>query len=60
MPCTLGLAATVGAMSFVNKDVPDFDVVAGIPAVRRSSRGREVLDAEKKLKEEESRISGAE
>jgi acetyltransferase-like isoleucine patch superfamily enzyme len=60
MPCTLGLAATVGAMSFVNKDVPDFDVVAGIPAVRRSSRGREVLDAEKRLKEEESRISGAE
>ncbi len=49
--------ATVGALSFVNRDVPDFDVVAGIPAVRRSSRSREILDSEKQLREEESRIT---
>ena len=60
MPCRIGLAATVGALSFVNKDVPDFEVVAGIPAVRRSSRGREILDAEKRLREEESQSAGSE
>lgn len=58
MPCTLGLGATVGALSFVNKDVPDFEVVAGIPAIRRSSRSREVLDSEKRLREEESKMTG--
>jgi galactoside O-acetyltransferase len=57
MPCTIGVAATVGALSFVNRNVPDFDVVAGIPAVRRSSRSREILDSEKQLREEESRIT---
>lgn len=58
MPCTLGLGATVGALSFVNKDVPDFEVVAGVPATRRSSRSREVLDSEKRLREEESKMPG--
>ena len=60
MPCRIGVAATVGALSFVNKDVPDFEVVAGIPATRRSSRGREILDSEKRLREEESRSAGSE
>jgi galactoside O-acetyltransferase len=60
MPCRVGVAATVGALSFVNRDVPDFEVVAGIPAVRRSSRGREVLDSEKRLREEESRAASSE
>jgi acetyltransferase-like isoleucine patch superfamily enzyme len=59
MPCRVGVAATVGALSFVNRDVPDFEVVAGIPALRRSSRGREVLDSEKRLREEESGVSDA-
>jgi serine acetyltransferase len=57
MPCRIGLGATVGALSFVKEDVPDFEVVAGIPAVRRSSRSRGILDSEKQLREEESRIS---
>lgn len=60
MPCRIGVAATVGALSFVNKDVPDFEVVAGIPAIRRSSRSREVLEAEKQLREEQSRSAGPE
>jgi acetyltransferase-like isoleucine patch superfamily enzyme len=55
MPCRIGLGATVGALSLVKKDVPDFEVVAGIPAVRRSSRSREFLDSEKQLREEESK-----
>ncbi len=59
MPCRVGVAATVGALSFVNRDVPDFEVVAGIPASSRSSRGREVLDSEKRLREEESGVSGS-
>jgi dTDP-4-amino-4,6-dideoxy-D-glucose acyltransferase len=57
MPCTLGVAASVGALSFVNKDVADFDIVAGIPAVRRSSRSRKILDLERQLREEESKNS---
>ena len=57
MPCRIGLGATVGALSFVKEDVPDFEVVAGIPAVRRSSRSRGILDSEKELREEESRIT---
>jgi len=60
MPCRVGVAATVGALSFVNRDVPDFEVVAGIPALRRSSRGREILDSEKRLREEETRAAGSE
>jgi acetyltransferase-like isoleucine patch superfamily enzyme len=59
MPCTLGLGATVGALSFVNNDVPEFEVVAGIPATRRSFRSREVLDSEKRLREEESNMTDA-
>jgi acetyltransferase-like isoleucine patch superfamily enzyme len=57
MPCRIGLGATVGALSLVKKDVPEFEVVAGIPAVRRSSRSRGILDSEKQLREEESRIT---
>ena len=52
MPCTLGVAASVGALSFVNKDVPDFDIVAGVPAVKVSSRRHKILDLEKQLREE--------
>lgn len=57
MPCTLGVAASVGALSFVNKDVADFDIVAGIPAVRRASRSRRILDFENELRQEESKIN---
>jgi acetyltransferase-like isoleucine patch superfamily enzyme len=57
MPCRIGLGATVGALSFVKEDVPDFEVVAGIPAVRRSSRSRGILESEEQLREEESRIT---
>ncbi len=57
MPCTLGVAASVGALSFVNKNVADFDIVAGIPAVTRSSRSRKILDLERQLREEESKSS---
>jgi acetyltransferase-like isoleucine patch superfamily enzyme len=55
MPCTLGVAASVGALSFVNKDVAEFDIVAGIPAVRRASRPRTILDFEQELREVESK-----
>ena len=52
MPCTLGVGASVGALSFVNKNVADFDVVKGSPAVKVTSRGRMILDLEKRLREE--------
>ncbi|MGC1106976.1 MAG: hypothetical protein WA876_10585 [Candidatus Acidiferrales bacterium] len=52
MHCTLGVAVSVGALSFVNKDVPDFDIVVGVPAVKVSTRSRKILDLEKQLREE--------
>jgi dTDP-4-amino-4,6-dideoxy-D-glucose acyltransferase len=52
MPCTLGVAASVAALSFVNKNVADFDVVQGSPAVKVTSRRRRILDLEKQLREE--------
>jgi acetyltransferase-like isoleucine patch superfamily enzyme len=57
MPSTLGVATSVGALSFVNKDVADFEIVAGIPAVRRGTRSVRILDFEKELREEESRTA---
>ena len=60
MPSRIGAGATVGALSLVKKDVPEFEVVAGIPAVRRSSRSREILDSERQLREEESKAAGSE
>jgi galactoside O-acetyltransferase len=53
MPCILGVGASVAALSFVNKSVPDFDIVKGCPAVRVASRRRMLLDLEKRLRAEE-------
>jgi acetyltransferase-like isoleucine patch superfamily enzyme len=52
MPCTLGVAASVAALSFVCRNVADFDVVKGSPAVKVASRPRRILDLEKQLREE--------
>jgi dTDP-4-amino-4,6-dideoxy-D-glucose acyltransferase len=51
---TLGLAASVGALTLVHKSVGDFVVVAGIPFRIVGERNRRILDGEKKLLEEES------
>ena len=41
---TIGNGAVVGACSFVNKDVPDYAVVAGVPArIIRYRFGKEVI-----------------
>lgn len=53
MMSTLGIGASVGAHSFVKRDVPDFDIVVGTPAVRRGSRRRDVLQYEAQLRAEE-------
>jgi galactoside O-acetyltransferase len=52
MPCTLGVAACVATLSFVSKNVADFEVVKGSPAVKVTSRRRRILDLEKQLREE--------
>jgi dTDP-4-amino-4,6-dideoxy-D-glucose acyltransferase len=52
MPCTLGVAASVAALSFVSKNVADFEVVKGSPAVKVTSRRRRILDLEKQLRED--------
>jgi len=52
---TLGLAASVGALSLVNKPVEDFAIVAGIPCRVVGKRGARVLELEKELLDEKAR-----
>jgi galactoside O-acetyltransferase len=46
---TLGIGASVGALSFVNRDVPEFAIVAGTPARIIGQRNRRILDLERKF-----------
>ena len=57
MPCTLGVAASVAALSLVSKNVADFDVVRGSPAIKVASRRRTILDLERQLREESNAVS---
>jgi dTDP-4-amino-4,6-dideoxy-D-glucose acyltransferase len=50
---TLGLAASVGALTLVHKPVGDFAVAAGIPFRIVGERNRRILEGEKELLEEE-------
>src|ERR1035438_3361663 len=43
---TIDVGASVGALSFVNKDVPEFAVVAGIPCRIVGQRNRRLLEFE--------------
>jgi len=43
---TIGLGASVGALSLVNKSVPDFMVVSGNPIKKVGFRSRNILDRE--------------
>jgi galactoside O-acetyltransferase len=51
---TLGVAASVGALTLVHKPVGDFAVVAGIPFRVVGERNRRILEGEKELLEEEA------
>lgn len=46
---TIGIGASVGALSFVNKNVPEFAVVAGIPCRVMGQRNRRLLELEELL-----------
>jgi acetyltransferase-like isoleucine patch superfamily enzyme len=46
---TVEVGGSVGALSFVNKNVPEFTVVAGIPSRVIGQRSRRLLELEKKL-----------
>lgn len=48
----LGLAASVGALSFIHRSVKDFHIVAGNPARLVGRRNPQILDLEKKFREE--------
>jgi len=54
MCCTLGVGASIAALSFVKKNVPDFDIMSGSPAAKIGTRRRMILDLEKRLREEEA------
>jgi galactoside O-acetyltransferase len=43
---TIGTAAAVGALSFVNKKVPPFAVVTGNPLRKIGTRDRSILERE--------------
>ncbi|WP_448377131.1 hypothetical protein [Fervidobacterium sp.] len=44
---TIGEGAAIGAMSLVNKDVPPWQIVMGIPAIKISDRRKDLLELEK-------------
>jgi acetyltransferase-like isoleucine patch superfamily enzyme len=46
---TLGEGSAVGAMSLVNKDIPEWTIYAGIPAKFIKERSKEILELEKKF-----------
>ncbi len=46
---TLGVGASVGALSHVNKSVPEFQIVSGNPVRRVGVRSRDLLQAEDEL-----------
>jgi galactoside O-acetyltransferase len=46
---TLGEGSAVGALSLVREDVPEFTIVAGVPAKVRAERQRRLLDLERDL-----------
>jgi acetyltransferase-like isoleucine patch superfamily enzyme len=52
---TVGLGGSVGALSFVNKDVAEFAVVAGIPCRIVGQRNRRLLELEELLAADERR-----
>lgn len=56
---TLGTGAAVGALSFVNKSVPEFAVVGGNPIRLIGTRNRRILDLEREfLHEKQGRYQG--
>ena len=46
---TIGLSASVGALSFVNKSVPDFAIVSGNPVRLIGKRNEKILLLEKEF-----------
>ncbi|MEW6237344.1 MAG: acyltransferase [Candidatus Omnitrophota bacterium] len=50
--CALGEGCSVGALSLVNKDLEPWGVYAGVPAIRLKDRRQDMLEWEKKLKEQ--------
>ena len=45
----IGVGAAVGALSLVNKDVPEFTIYAGVPAKQIGTRERRLLALEKRM-----------
>ena len=48
----IGLGASVGALAFVNRSVPEFSIVAGNPAKSIGERSRALLELERKYLDE--------
>ena len=47
--CKIGEGSSIGAMSFVNKDLKEWGIYAGIPASFKNKRKKNLLKVEKKL-----------
>ena len=52
--CTLGEGAAIGALSLVRSDCEPFGIYAGVPAIRRGERRRDLLELERQLRRERS------
>jgi galactoside O-acetyltransferase len=46
---TIGVAASVGALSFVNRSIPDFAIAVGNPPKLLGERSRRILDLEREF-----------
>jgi len=46
---TLHEGAAVGAMSLVNKDIEAWSIYAGVPAVFRKKRNRDIINLSKNI-----------
>jgi len=56
---TMGTGASVGALSFVNKNVPEFAIAAGIPIRIIGQRNRRLLELEADLVAEERELAAS-
>ena len=55
---TIGEGCSIGAMSLVKKDLPEWSICAGIPAQKIRSRSRHLIELENIFSEKESSSNG--
>lgn len=55
---TIGTGVAVGSMSLVNKSLDEWGIYVGVPCIRKKDRSRNLLEQERKFREELDKIRG--